>query len=278
MDGSFIKYSLDHKTYFKDQLPKIMHGKATPVVTRCMVSEMRNKGESFVGSALLAKRLKHVPCEHKAPVSSNECILSLLQNEKYCLATLDETLLTETLKLPHVPVIFYENNVMLLRKPSKYVRNKIQSELEKRKLAKENEIALAEEIRKKQLEEEKAKKMHITNYVIRSLKKKRKAKGPNPLSVKKKKPKVVQNENKSDNNSSTESSENKEKRKRKRKRSKSQDSNDQSDKSTNEEDNKNDNGDELEEMMPKRKKRKRKRKKKNESETKEDEIQLNTQE
>lgn len=249
-----------------------MHGKTTPVVTRCMVSDMRSKGEAFLGAALLAKRLKHVACEHKTPVSSNECILSLLQNEKYCLASMDETLLAESLKLPHVPVVLYENNVMLLRKPSKIIRQKIYSELEKNKLAKEDEIVLANEIRKKQKEEEKQKKTHITNYVTRVLNQKKKAKGPNPLSVKKKKPKKI--ENNTENKASIEDSENKEKRKRKRKRSKTQSSDDQSmDPKLQEEDKSNDN--ECEAMMPQKKKRKRKRKKKSETESNEEEIQLN---
>lgn len=168
-------------------LPKILQGKAYPVVTRCIVSEMRNLGDDYRGSVALAKRLRHVECSHKSPVSSHECILSLTQKTEYCVATVDENLLKATMSLPHVPVLLYDMNVLVLRRPTKMTKHQVGNELERRKKARHDEIELVKQVIEEEKKYQSEQNIKKTNYALHNVSKHKKAKGPNPLSVKKKK-------------------------------------------------------------------------------------------
>jgi rRNA-processing protein FCF1 len=120
VDPEFLRVCLEKKLFFKETFPKIMQSKAYPVVTRCISKELRERGESYKSAAIVAKRLNHVKCSHlQIPVSSKECILSLLESHEYCVATQDEELKKKVnQQLVGIPLLYIVNNMIVLDTPS----------------------------------------------------------------------------------------------------------------------------------------------------------------
>jgi rRNA-processing protein FCF1 len=120
VDPEFVRVCLEKKLFFKESFPKIMQSKAYPVVTRCISTELRQRGESYKSAAVVAKRLNHVKCSHlQRPVSSKECILSLLESHEYCVATQDEELKKKVnQQFVGIPLLHIVNNMIVLEPPS----------------------------------------------------------------------------------------------------------------------------------------------------------------
>lgn len=47
-------------------------------MTPCSVNELRTLGEDYSGTAVAAKRLTKIDCNHENPLSSKECMLQYL--------------------------------------------------------------------------------------------------------------------------------------------------------------------------------------------------------
>jgi U3 small nucleolar RNA-associated protein 23 len=220
VDGPFIQHALDKKVYFRDMIPKILNEKAFPAVTRCIVADIRQRGDEYSGAHTLARRLEHVKCSHThETVSANECIKSLVaNNNEYFVGAMDEKLRNILYHIPGVPTFFIMNNMLIFDTPSP-ASTKYQYKVEREKARPtNNETVLADKIREAEKQENinpevQAKMQHL-------LRKRKRAQGPNPLSVKKKQkktqpqqqPQQQQNENSVDGE--------KKKRKRTRKRRK----------------------------------------------------------
>eukprot|EP01122_Echinamoeba_exundans_P007259 TRINITY_DN218_c0_g1_i1.p1 TRINITY_DN218_c0_g1~~TRINITY_DN218_c0_g1_i1.p1 ORF type:complete len:362 (+),score=91.12 TRINITY_DN218_c0_g1_i1:56-1141(+) len=214
VDGSFMLYALEKKLYFREQLPKVLQAKAMPMVTKCIVAELRkNENNDRFGAALMAKRLEHVACGHDDhPVSAAECVKSVLESQPktFLIATQNGDLQKALERIPGVPTLFFFNNVLTIVKPSNFERN-MAGLMDKRKgYAAPEEKELARKTQK-QMREVDFERQKAIDHLLRTVKPK--AKGPNPLSVmKSKKGKGTQNGS---------NSEKKEKKKRKRNRTRS---------------------------------------------------------
>jgi hypothetical protein len=80
------------KYYMRDEIPKFLEEKVVIgkrngthletesilVTTNCIVNEIQQKGEEFSGAFVLARRFERAGCKHDTPVSSMECLKSLL--------------------------------------------------------------------------------------------------------------------------------------------------------------------------------------------------------
>lgn len=96
-----------------------MQAKAYPVVTRCISSDLKQRGESYKSAAVVAKRLNHIKCSHlREAVSAEECILSLLETHQYCVATGNDELRKRVIQVPGIPLLFITNNMIVLDVPS----------------------------------------------------------------------------------------------------------------------------------------------------------------
>jgi len=161
VDGELIRNALDEKIYLKDELPKILQGRCYMVVTNCVVSELRKKGEDYKGAALFAKRLQRAKCDHSTAVSANECMKSVIGEsnpEKYCVAVQDQNLRYRLSRLPGVPIVFLYQNRCQLGVPSKATKEESEKIThEKMALPEEEKERLAVELKQKEVKGEDSK-------------------------------------------------------------------------------------------------------------------------
>jgi len=198
-DSSILHLAPTRGIHLKVALPKLLGANCIPVVTRCVLEELRQKARSndpdinaaeYQAAALYAKRCVREPCAHNnAKKSSCECISALLERgntTKIILATNDKAILSAP--AADFPVITISNQTrLILRKPSvETIENqeKVQAVQMASSLTR-RDVKFLEEI-----DEDEAAKRRRNSTAFKpsvGIRKRRKAKGPNPLSVKKKK-------------------------------------------------------------------------------------------
>lgn len=152
------------------------------MVTECTLQDLKAKGPDFTSAFILAKKFETCRCKHKEPISSYECIRSLIGEDNpkhYCVATQNPKLKDRMRKIPGVPILYVKQNTLGLEPmttKSKQVMN--QHEQQKTQpLDKETARLKRSLLGQEQVEEKPAFK-------------KRKVKGVNPLAMKKKKKNV----------------------------------------------------------------------------------------
>ncbi|CDF40493.1 unnamed protein product [Chondrus crispus] len=187
-DGPTIFQSMRKDIFLKHALPTLLGGTAYPVVTDCIVKELRALGEDFSNASIFAKRATRVPCAHQDDVSASECIMARLRvplEKKLFCATNDTELLAKISRTPGIPTITIVNETKLaLRSPSRATLYHVQ----KQENAKTSCLGTSDKAFLKKFETETASKDHAPNPA----KKRKRAKGPNPLSMKKAKKAGVQ--------------------------------------------------------------------------------------
>jgi len=179
IDGTFITHALNNKIHIREQLPKIFDGRATPMVTQCVLAELRSLGPRAVGAVMIAKGYYRIKCGHDTPVPASECMsqqIGLTNERNFLVATQDVKLIKSLRKVPGVPLLRLQNQVPQLEDPSKASRSSASTE-EAKKMA-------PAEWEKPQLPELKQKLEQIAERAAKP-KKKRGPKGANPLSCKK---------------------------------------------------------------------------------------------
>lgn len=182
-DGPTLFQSMKNEIYIKQALPLLLGATAYPVVTDCIVRELRSLGEEYSNAALFAKRATRVPCAHEESLSANECVIARVRTpfeKKLVLATNDIEILMTAGKLPGVPLITIVNQTKLaLKSPSRFTIEHVR----RRETVKTQVLGKQDQILLKKLQSEKA-EAAATNRPVR---KRKRVKGPNPLSVKKRK-------------------------------------------------------------------------------------------
>jgi len=199
IDGNFIAMSLRKKFEMKEALSKLLDENVHLVIPSCVVDELKELEDKIPGILKEVSKYKIEECKHGQILSPENCLKSYIGKKnmkKYFVATQDSFLRNQLRKIPGVPSLFFDQNMMLIDKPSKasILASKRREELKEepkkfeKKILKEKE----EEIKKWQIEEYK-KTSHYKNkveqYKINKLmgRVRKEAKGPNPLSCKKKK-------------------------------------------------------------------------------------------
>lgn len=182
-DAPIIHASIQRSIFLKDSLTKLLGATAYPVVTKCIVEELRSLGKEFGNAAVFAGRSAIEPCPHADCMkSAAECIASFMDDavnkRKVMLATNDFDVVRTALERGSIPVITIANQTRLvLRKPTAMAIENVQSvQEEKGAMLRLDDRALLEEA-------------DAARQVLRPRKfierKRKRAKGPNPLSVKK---------------------------------------------------------------------------------------------
>ncbi|CAK9036717.1 unnamed protein product [Durusdinium trenchii] len=183
VDGTFLTHALQQRIYVKEQLPKMLEGRSTPMVTNCVLEELRALGERALGAAIIAKGYYRLKCGHETPIVAAKCICQQIgqSNERRLLvATQDPELLATLRAVPGVPLIRLHGPVPQLEEPSKASRGAAE--------AKEKQKRTCANWERPKLPELKAKEVKA-KALAEKPKKLRKKKGVNPLSCKKSKKK-----------------------------------------------------------------------------------------
>jgi U3 small nucleolar RNA-associated protein 23 len=205
IDGNFAAMALSKKFEMKTSLEKLLDEKIILIIPSCIFKEVQSIESKIPGLLKLLSQYKIEQCKH-SPMSATNCIRDYIgkkNNSKYFVATQDNFLRVQLRKVPGVPLIFFEQNMLLMDKPSR-----ISIEASERR---EN---LKEDPKKKEKKELNEKKNEISDFLVEEFKNskyykrkqeefklnklmgkiRKKAKGPNPLSVKKKKSYYIQKE------------------------------------------------------------------------------------
>jgi len=200
IDGNFVAVSLQKKFEMKDLLSKTLGENVHLVIPSCVVHEIRELDEKLPGLLQAVSKYKIEECAHGGQILSPEnCIKTYIGKKnakKYFVATQDPFLRNNLRSIAGVPLLFFEQNMILIDKPSKVSieasnrREGLKEEpkkFEKKLLkGKEEEIKefMKDEYKQSQHYKRKEEDFKINKLMNRI---KKKAKGPNPLSVKKKK-------------------------------------------------------------------------------------------
>jgi U3 small nucleolar RNA-associated protein 23 len=212
IDGNFIAMAMKKKFDMKDILQKNLEEKVHLIIPSCIVNELKEIEEKIPGIVALVSRYKIEECQHGQNLSPDNCIKSYIGKKnpkKYFVATQDSFLRLQLRKIVGVPLLFFDQNMILIDKPSKVSveasekregLKEAPKQFEKKVLKeKEKEIKEWQEEEYKKSKEYKTESEQIKiNKLMGRIRKK--AKGPNPLSCKRKKIKSHNNNTVSNNN------------------------------------------------------------------------------
>lgn len=231
IDGNFVATSINKKFEMKEILMKTLGENVHLVIPSCVVKEVSEISDKIPGLMNAISKYKIEECQHP-PMSPDNCIKSYIGKKnpkKYFVATQDHFLRLALRKIQAVPLLFFEQNMILIDKPSHATieaserRENLKEQpkqFEKKVIEKTKDEAkefMLEEFKKSKYYKDKLEQYKINKLMGRV---KRKAKGPNPLSVRKKRMKVSRNDNENQGEENK-IEEGKKKRKRKRKNQKS---------------------------------------------------------
>ena len=205
IDGNFAAMALNKKFEMKSSLEKLLGEKVNLIIPSCIFKEVQSIESKIPGLLKLLSQYKIEECKHGL-LSPTNCIRDYIGNKnqfKYFVATQDNFLRIQLRKIPGVPLIFFEQNMLLMDKPSKISiesserRENLKEDTQKKEKKLLNEKK--EEIRDflvAEFKESKYYKRKQEEYKLNKLMGniRKKAKGPNPLSVKKKNSYYVQKE------------------------------------------------------------------------------------
>ncbi len=145
--------------------------------TKCVLEEGEKLGSRVHGAMMIARTFETRNCGHKEAISADECIKSLVSSGNLhglFVASQDTELRSGLRRLPGIPILHVNHNVIVLEKPSRK-SVKISEKQDDSKLLTDYQKELLASLRK-------------TKDASMKVSRKRKGpKGPNPLSVKKKK-------------------------------------------------------------------------------------------
>ena len=205
IDGNFAAMALNKKFEMKSALEKLLDSKVILTIPSCIFAEVQSLESKIPGLLKLLSQYKIQQCPHGL-LSPTNCIRDYIGNKnqsKYFVATQDNFLRMQLRNIQGVPLIFFEQNMLLMDKPSR-----VSIEASERR---EN---LKEDPQKKEKKILGEKKEEIKDFLIQEFKEskyykrkqeefklnklmgniRKKAKGPNPLSVKKKNSYYIQKE------------------------------------------------------------------------------------
>ena len=205
IDGNFAATALNKKFEMKTALEKLLDEKVTLIIPSCIFKEVQSIESKIPGLLKLLSQYKIEECKHNLLTPTN-CIRDYIgkkNNSKYFVATQDNFLRVQLRKIPGVPLIFFEQNMLLMDKPSKISveaserrenlkeapKQDEKKNIENQK--KEIDEFLVEEFKNSKYYKQKQEELKL-NKLMGKIRKK--AKGPNPLSVKKKQSYYVQKE------------------------------------------------------------------------------------
>ncbi|KAF4993525.1 hypothetical protein FDECE_13374 [Fusarium decemcellulare] len=210
VDAEMVRDSSRFKMDLEPALSRTVHGKVKPMITQCEIRKLYAKrNEPGVGEAIdLAKTLErrrcgHHPDEYPEPLSTQECIQSVVdpkgtnQNKhRYVVACQDQDVRRMLRGIRGVPLIYIKRSVMILEPMAdesvqvraREERSKFRAEL-KNALGKRKREEAGDDENSQDKEKADADKGDAGEEQKKKKKKAYGSKGPNPLSVQKAKKK-----------------------------------------------------------------------------------------
>lgn len=200
VDAEMVKDSCRYKMDLEPALHRTVHGKVKPMITQCEIRKLyASKSEPNGDAAIeLAKTLErrrcgHHPDEYPEPLSTHECLLSIVDpkstgvnKHRYVVASQDVEVRRLLRTVKGTPLIYIKRSVMILE-PMADESAQVRSKEERMKFRADLKNQLGKRKRAKEGDEDGNGEDEEVSKAAKE-KKKIKAKGPkepNPLSVKK---------------------------------------------------------------------------------------------
>lgn len=122
IDGNFVAASIHKKFDMKELLTKVLDENVHLTIPSCVVQEIRDLNDKIPGILNSVMKYKIEDCKHGRILSPDDCIKSYIGSKnlkKYFVATQDSVLRYKLRRIPGVPLLFFEQNMILVDKPSK---------------------------------------------------------------------------------------------------------------------------------------------------------------
>ena len=161
IDGNFASIALNKKFDMKSALEKLLDEKVILIIPSCIFKEVQSIDNKIPGLLNLLSQYKIEECFHGL-LSPTNCIRDYIGNKNqstYFVATQDNFLRLQLRNIPGVPLIFFEQNMLLMDKPS---RTSIE--------ASERRENLKEDPQKKEKKILKEKKEEIKDFLVAEFK------------------------------------------------------------------------------------------------------------
>ncbi|KAJ1975252.1 hypothetical protein H4R34_004405 [Dimargaris verticillata] len=129
LDGEFVYQGLAYKVDLRETLPKLMHGRALPLVTPCVLHELNKRGEEYEGAAIAASRLGRHSCKHEPKLSGIDCIQAMVGETNahhYGVCTADIAVRAAMRRIPGVPLFHYHDKELTMEAPSEATKKRCQ--------------------------------------------------------------------------------------------------------------------------------------------------------
>jgi len=121
LDGNFIAIAKKKKFDLKDIIQKTLDEKVHIIITSCVVNELKEFESKIPGLLDSIMNYKIEECTHKDLIPEG-CIKTMIghkNKKKYFVATQDVMLRNQLRKSIAVPLLFFDQNMLLIEKPSK---------------------------------------------------------------------------------------------------------------------------------------------------------------
>ncbi|RIB18273.1 Fcf1-domain-containing protein, partial [Gigaspora rosea] len=184
VDWNFMQTAIRYKMDICKQLCMVLLGNTKQMYTSCTLAEVKKQGKEGLQTELALKQFERRRCPHRKPVSSAECLASIIGNDNphnYCVATQNETLRQQFRVIAGVPLLYINRTVLIVEPPSGVTLEKARNTEIAKTHASTEELDFLEnansDIQKKNVNVEPQKPRKIRKG----------PKQPNPLSCKKKK-------------------------------------------------------------------------------------------
>lgn len=197
IDGNFVGVSMQKKFDMKELLMKTLAENVRLILTSCVCMELKEIEAKLPGITAAVLKYKIEECKHPRmePINCIKSYIGKKNHGKYFVATQDPYLRSQLRKIPGVPLLFFDQNMLLVDKvsaASHEASERREGLKEDPQIKEKKELIIKKDEAKEFMIEEFKKTKHykekMEQYKLNKLmgKIRRKAKGPNPLSVKKK--------------------------------------------------------------------------------------------
>ena len=118
VDGTALQTALNLGVSLKDELPKLLGGRAEVVVTRPIVAELRALGKEFAAASAAAQKLRYVASDGSG--TALESVLALVQRgnpQRLCVLSEDSQLLRRVGAIVGVPLLRFARDRLVLEAP-----------------------------------------------------------------------------------------------------------------------------------------------------------------
>jgi len=121
VDSEMCRVAASYRMDVAHQFQIVLQGQVKPMITQCCIEALYREGPSQQGTVDIAKAFERRKCNHREPIDSSECLLSVIgdsNKHRYVVATQSRDLRETLRRVPGLPLLLLDRSVMVLESPS----------------------------------------------------------------------------------------------------------------------------------------------------------------